>query len=674
MEPISYLRAPIRRWPVLIPFVLVAMVVAYLIPVNAPKSTFPSPTFLATAQVGLSPHGKGNTLGAKLSLNQLVYYAHVPAVIDAAATAQGVKVTPKLQNDVIVAKAKKDKQANAAAKAGGAGKAKSANFLEVGVLQRNKAQSVSMSNAFASALGSYAQLQFDAQQKQKISTQEAYITNLQNAIAALPTKTTTPTTIKPGTTKKGKIKRTVIRPPVTTTTAKALGPPNQPAQLTAFRAAPATPTTADPDLSPRYPRRDPGTPTPLGVTTTTAPKISKTDKLEKNVLTKELVQATAHLQALESQPTPQSGYKIINPAKRAKKLNSKPSTLLDRHSVRLGIGFLVGLILGILATWLLDGLDRRLRTTKRAEEVFRLPVVAEIPASTSKTVSTIPVVDIVVDPYSPISEAYRKLYVAILTAPPVTWVKRGGAGIETPELIQARPLVASPVGATTAGTPDAGPVGEGRYPVAVGTTDLVSPRRHRFAILDRIPHRRTLTLARRGQPGDGVRRGRRPRTRGDDGRHEDGVRGRGKGLPRVGGRDARHRPGRAGGECPALPDPRRVEPRIGFGVLESGAPCAQGGKSHRGGPRRRRRAPDRSTSPLDPGWSRAPARGRPGCSGVRELADDRPGRRENAEAAHATASTRARRGDDEHGEGPAFEVVEVTHSRRGRKSGSGAGA
>ena len=97
-------------------------------------------------------------------------------------------------------------------------------------------------------------------------------------------------------------------------------------------------------------------------------------------------------------------------------------------------------------------------------------------------------VDIVVDPYSPISEAYRKLYVAILTAPPVTWVKRGGAGgIETPELVQSRPLVGAPAGAAMAGSPDAGPVGEGPYPVAVGTTDLVSPRRNRFAILITSP-------------------------------------------------------------------------------------------------------------------------------------------------------------------------------------------
>ena len=166
MEPISYLRAPIRRWPVLIPFVLVAMLVAYLIPVET-KSTFPSPTWLASAQVALNPSGKGNTLGAKISLKQLVFYAHVPAVIDAAANAAGVKVTPKLQNDLFIGKAKGNKQTKAEVRAGGGGKGKSAPFLEVGVLQPTKARSISMSNAFANALGSYAQLQLDDAAKEK---------------------------------------------------------------------------------------------------------------------------------------------------------------------------------------------------------------------------------------------------------------------------------------------------------------------------------------------------------------------------------------------------------------------------------------------------------------------------------------------------------------------------
>ncbi len=94
-----------------------------------------------------------------------------------------------------------------------------------------------------------------------------------------------------------------------------------------------------------------------------------------------------------------------------------PPSLLAHRSVRLLLGLLIGALLGIIAAWLLDGFDRRLRTSKRAEEVFGLPVVVEIPGSNAKTLSVIPVVDIVVDPYSDASEAYRKLHVAIMNAP-----------------------------------------------------------------------------------------------------------------------------------------------------------------------------------------------------------------------------------------------------------------
>ena len=130
------------------------------------RSVFPNPTWQATAQVGLSPGAKGNTLGAKLGLNQLEYYAHVPAVIDAAATADGVKVTKKLPNEVVIGKAKVSKEAQAAGKVGGGGAKKSKSILQVAVLQPSKTKAVSMTNAFVAALGSYAQLQFDNQTKQ----------------------------------------------------------------------------------------------------------------------------------------------------------------------------------------------------------------------------------------------------------------------------------------------------------------------------------------------------------------------------------------------------------------------------------------------------------------------------------------------------------------------------
>jgi Mrp family chromosome partitioning ATPase len=504
LEPISYLRAPIRRWPVLIPFVLVSMLVAVLVPVHT-SSAFPTNTWQANAQVGLNPSYKANKLGAKLGLKQLEFYAHLPAVIDAAATAQGVPVNRKLQNEVVVGKAKASKEAKAAGDASGGGKKGAGSTLQLAVLQPTKTRAVNMTNAFVKSLDAYAQIQLTSSAKSAEYINQVYITNLQNALAALPHKATTPTTIKPGTTtptvRRHKVRRTVIRPPVTTapttttTTAKtSMAAPGRSAQLTAFRTADGeaatnvvTPSSVPATVPGLVPTSLPGTPTSLapGVTPTTAPAVSPTVKAERNVLTNELAHALARQQVFMSAPAPKSGLTIISPAKTATLLNAKPS-LLAHRSVRLGIGFLVGLVLGILATWLLDGLDRRLRTTKRAEEVFRLPVVSEIPIG-SNSMSAIPVVDIVVDPYSPISEAYRQLYVAILTAPPVTWVKRGGSGLEPAELAPARPLVAAPAGAAMAGSAD-DPVAEGRYPVPMGTTELVSPRRQRFAILITSPN------------------------------------------------------------------------------------------------------------------------------------------------------------------------------------------
>ena len=121
---------------------------------------------MADAEVGLSPGAKGNKLGAKLRMNQLEYYAHVPAVIDAAATAQGVPVTKKLQNDVLIGKAKPSKAAKAAAaKVGGREDEVSANILDVAVLQPTKDQAVGMTNAFVKSLGGYAQLQISSSAK-----------------------------------------------------------------------------------------------------------------------------------------------------------------------------------------------------------------------------------------------------------------------------------------------------------------------------------------------------------------------------------------------------------------------------------------------------------------------------------------------------------------------------
>ncbi len=184
MEPISYLRAPLRRWPVVVPFVVILAIVAVLIPYS-PKGKYPVNTWEAPSDLGLTPAFPGNKLGAKLGVKQLEFYVHQPAVIAAAAKAEHVKVTNKLRNDVVIAKSKKSTVTEGDKEA----------IVAVAVLQRKKDEAVNFTNTFVVALDKYAQLQIDEQQKKLIATETAYVHNLQTAIADLPHKThTTPTT------------------------------------------------------------------------------------------------------------------------------------------------------------------------------------------------------------------------------------------------------------------------------------------------------------------------------------------------------------------------------------------------------------------------------------------------------------------------------------------------
>ena len=245
----------------------------------------------------------------------------------------------------------------------------------------------------------------------------------------------------------------------------------------------------------------------FGATTTTTEPFSKLlESQQIKVLTSAIAHTQADLLKVQAQGPPKSGLRVVAKAMpgTAEKLNPPPS-LLEHRSVRLLLGLLIGAILGILAAWLLDGFDRRLRTSRRAEEVFGLPVVVEVPGANAKTLSVIPVVDIVVDPYSDASEAYRKLHVAIMNAPPVTWVRRGSAFDEEPwtmptyrppaELppaipvpVPAAPAATAPPDPGLSGDPTAGaPTTEMRLPVAARAGTLVAPRRSRFSILVTSP-------------------------------------------------------------------------------------------------------------------------------------------------------------------------------------------
>jgi Mrp family chromosome partitioning ATPase len=497
LEPISYLRAPIRRWPVVVSVALVAMIVALLIPVGS-GSAYPANTWQAPSHVGLTPPYSKNGLGSKVGAKQIEFYAQAPAVIAAAAKAAGVPVTNSLRSDIVVTKVKKS---------GGHGA-----ILEVSVLQPTKHGAASLTNAFVTALASYTQIQLVNQHKEAIAKQQAYIANLQTALNNLPKKTppstTTTTTIAPVPPKviikkkKKKADRVVhesvhaVRSVPAAAALSAAIAATQPISphvelvdtaSTTSTTLPAVPggTSASTTLPPA------GSTGPGSSTPTTLSLPNKTIVEVNRVLSTELGSALAGLARLDSAGTTPSGIRVITLASpdRAVKLNTSPPPL-SNDFLRALLGLAIGVLLGVGATWLLDAFDKRLRTSKRAEEVFGLPVIVEIPAPKAKTMPTIPVVDVIVDPYSPASEAYRRLHVAILTAPPVTWVKRGYSYQE--DLLELAALRSSQevlVGASarTGAAPGPSDAVTGRLPVPVGSRSVTAPHRSRFSILVTAP-------------------------------------------------------------------------------------------------------------------------------------------------------------------------------------------
>jgi capsular polysaccharide biosynthesis protein len=494
LEPISYLRAPIRRWPVVVAAALVALIVAVLIPVGS-GSAYPPNTWRANAVMGLAPQYRANGLGAKLGIKQLEFYAHVPAVIAAAAAKQGVPLTNSLKNDIVVGKVKV--------------KGASASVLEVAVLQHSRSSAVGMTNAFVTTLSAYSQTALAAQNKNQITEQEAYIANLEKSIASLPLKTktatptTTPTTRPPTIIKK----KVIIKKP-----AKSLAAPSSKASLASFSSGEVTTLASPSSGSPQFVLVDTSTttttssnPTTLatlppatgagtatGSTTPTTESLNKMATQEENrVLASTLGTAVARLGKLQADGIALSGIRVITPAHQKDAILVSTSSVWSNVWLRALVGLVIGVLLGVVIAWLLDAFDRRIRTSKRAEEVFGLPVVVEVPALPTTSLSVIPVVDVVVDPYSPASEAYRRLHVAILTAPTVTWVKRGsGLGDDSFELPRRQPQDVL-VGAPTQG-PDGGGGGDPST-TTTGQTGLPAPRttgggmaaarRKRFAIL-----------------------------------------------------------------------------------------------------------------------------------------------------------------------------------------------
>ena len=382
--------------------------------------------------------------------------------------------------------------------------------LQVAVLQHSPAGAASLTNAFVTALSNYTQGQLAVKNKKQITQQVAYIANLEKAIANLPKKlktptaTTTPTTAKPPivikkkkvVVKKPKSSMAAVAPkaalasftfPAAQVVAPATGT-STPVVLVDTTSSSTTPSTnLTPATEPGATATGSGSTAAGSTTQTTLSLNNRAVQTENRALANQLAAATAHLAKLEADGVSPTGLRVVTVAHRQDAVLVSTSSLLSNVWFRALLGLLIGALVGVVATWVLDAFDRRLRTSKRAEEVFGLPVIVEIPAPRAKSVSPIPVVDVVADPYSPASEAYRRLHVALLTAPPVTWVKRGyGLQDEFFELPPRQPQEVL-VGAGVAGDPARAETGQTRLPVPTGTSGLAALHRKRFSILVTSP-------------------------------------------------------------------------------------------------------------------------------------------------------------------------------------------
>jgi hypothetical protein len=413
VEVIDYLGAPVRHWVIVVSLAVFLAIVAVLFPVHRSPMT----VWQANAEVGLTPQGAGNSLGAQLDIKQLAYYAQQPAVIDAAAKSLGVTVNSALVGDVVVKKVM-----------GPAKMAAGGTKLDVGVLQPTKSESAHLTRAFTTALGQYVTARLVAQHQTQLTRADDRVTNLANAITALrqsplpnvvTTTTTTPTSATPTTAVTGTSTTTsTTLKATTTTTAKAT------TTTTKAKDPPATTTTTSSSST-------------IATTTTTAikPAVSPKAIRKREILDLADAYATAvsKQQALIAAGVPPSRYVVIQPAK-AKTALAVPgggTSLLAHRWVRFLLGVLIGTIAGVLISYLVEAFDRRLRTEARATEAFGLPVIVKIPgiapALRPSREPAIPVVDVVVAPQSATAEAYRRLHVAIRTAPLVSWVRRHGS-------------------------------------------------------------------------------------------------------------------------------------------------------------------------------------------------------------------------------------------------------
>ncbi len=150
-------------------------------------------------------------------------------------------------------------------------------------------------------------------------------------------------------------------------------------------------------------------------------------------LQNQLNQAQSDLATIQSQSPSASGFSTLQAA------TASPQSESTSRTARLAIGGVMGLLLGIVVALVLTRFDTRIRTKEMAEDVWGVPVLAEVPPLTRRDRSRRAIVA-VNDPESFSAEVYRGLRTALVVASHVGMNQNGAGGDSESRIV----LVASP--------------------------------------------------------------------------------------------------------------------------------------------------------------------------------------------------------------------------------------
>jgi Mrp family chromosome partitioning ATPase/capsular polysaccharide biosynthesis protein len=164
-----------------------------------------------------------------------------------------------------------------------------------------------------------------------------------------------------------------------------------------------------------------------------------------------------------------------------------------RHSVVLAGGLLIGVILGLVAAFVRDATDDRLRGPKQLAEVFGAPVLARVPVA--RRLPWEPELDLTADGsrHPKVAEAYRTLASRLLVAGATDSIQ--SILIASPATGEGRSSVAANLATTLV---------ELGYGVWVVSADLRPPQVHR--LLGVVDDDEMVDVVRIGQPADAERK------------------------------------------------------------------------------------------------------------------------------------------------------------------------